>query len=129
MMWLKHMLPSTLQRGMKKFTLPFHFSVEGLPQLLVRTFAAAVCLRFLGLAAQELGHVQVVCGDIRAYLADILLDLVHHVSGLAQASGWRERLGKLALRPCWRASLPNPRQKGGLLHGLFLVGFLKAGGN
>src|SRR5215471_7946722 len=42
-----------------------------------RTFAAAgrpVGLRFLGLAAQECGHVQVVCRNIRAYLADILLD-------------------------------------------------------
>lgn len=46
-------------------------------------------LGFLGLAAEERGHVQVVRGDI----PDILLDLVHDVRRLGRL------LGKLALNP------------------------------
>lgn len=77
-------------------------------------------LGFLGLAAEECWHVEVVGGNFVADVPDVLLDLMDHV-------GQRLLLGPGLLHLA--TGFPRFGQEGRLLGNVFLVGFLEACGN
>lgn len=77
-------------------------------------------LSFLGLPAEESGHIQVVGGNVVADVTNVLLNLVHHI---------RERLllGQRLFH--FATGFPGLGQEGRLLLNGLLVGLLEARGD
>src|SRR5882724_9772226 len=84
-------------------------------------------LRLGRLAAQESRHVEVVAGNFARDFAHVLLNLLHDVAmegGAATGCG-----GHSCGRLLFASGFPGARHKLRALRGIFLVGFLEAGGD
>src|SRR6266446_1706817 len=98
---------------------PYWARHSGRPYKRSRWWSRNLALGFLGLAAEECRHVQVVGRNILADLADVLLDLVDDVRQLVLHRHVRH----------FAAGLPGLGQERLLLMDVFLVGVLEAGGD